>query len=228
MSPSIDQKPPTNLPSRALPFRLFIIAMIVIAYICIFQERQKHLVSLHQKQNIIEPVNEMPVAIGAKLSGSFPKKDSDTSSENTFLSAHVRKTALLFQPIILQTAKRYKIDPALIRAIIMAESGYDPRAVSKKGAQGLMQLMPTTANLLGVVDSFNPEHNIDAGAKYFKQIMNQFEGDVILSLAAYNAGSRRVREHKGVPPIKATQHYIKKVVKYYQLYKAQMVDEKNI
>lgn len=101
MSLSIDQKPPTNLPSRALPFRLFIIAMIVIAYICIFQERQKHLVSLHQKQNIIEPVNEMPVAIGAKLSSSFPKKGSDTSSENTFLSAHVRKTALLFQPIIL-------------------------------------------------------------------------------------------------------------------------------
>ncbi len=151
MSTSMDQKPPTNLPSGALPLRLFIIAIITIAYICTFQDRQKPLALLHQKQNRIGPANAMPVVIGTKLSGSFPKKDSDTSSENNSSSAHARKTALLFQPIILQTAQRYKIDPALIRAIIMAESGYNPRVVSKRGAQGLMQLMPATAESLGVV-----------------------------------------------------------------------------
>jgi len=212
MNPSIDQKPPINLPAGALPLWLFIITIITIAYICSFQERQKQLASLQQKQNQIEPANEMPKVFEAKLAGSFPKKDSDTSSENTSSSAHASKTALLFQLIILQTAQRYEIDPALIRAIIMAESGYNPRAVSKMGAQGLMQLMPATAKSLGVVDSFNPEHNIDAGVKYFKKMMDQFDGDINLSLAAYNAGSRKVREHKGVPPIKATQHYIKKVV----------------
>jgi len=147
----MDQKPPTNLPSGALPLRLFIIAIITIAYICTFQDRQKPLALLHQKQNRIGPANAMPVVIGTKLSGSFPKKDSDTSSENNSSSAHARKTALLFQPIILQTAQRYKIDPALIRAIIIAESGYNPRVVSKRGAQGLMQLMPATAESLGVV-----------------------------------------------------------------------------
>ena len=227
MSPSIDQKPPANLPSGVLTLCLFIIAMITIVQVYFFLERQKHTGSLHQKQNLIEPVNEMPVVSGIKLSGSFPKKDFGTSSENTSPSARGRKTAFLFQPIILQTAKRYRIDPALIRAIIMAESGYNPKAVSETGAQGLMQLMPATAESLGVADSFNPEHNINAGVKYFKQLLIQFEGDVILALAAYNAGARKVRKHKGVPPIKATRHYIRKVFKYYQHYKVQMADEKN-
>jgi soluble lytic murein transglycosylase-like protein len=116
-------------------------------------------------------------------------------------------------------AKNYDVDPALVRAIIMAESSYNPRAVSKKGARGLMQLMPKTAEYLGVEDSFNPEHNIDAGVRYFKKLLGQFNGDVKLALAAYNAGSRRVREYKGIPPFKATQHYVKKVFKYHQHYK---------
>ena len=227
MSSSIDQKPPTNLPSEVLSLCLIIIAMITIVQFHFFFERQKHTGALQQKQNLIEQAKEMPVVSEAKPSGSFPKKDSDTSSENTSSSARGRKTAFLFQPIILQTAKRYRIDPALIRAIIMAESGYNPKAVSETGAQGLMQLMPATAESLGVADSFNPEHNINAGVKYFKQLLIQFEGDVILALAAYNAGARKVRKHKGVPPIKATRHYIRKVVKYYQHYKVQMADEKN-
>jgi soluble lytic murein transglycosylase-like protein len=116
-------------------------------------------------------------------------------------------------------AKSYEVDPALVRAIIMAESSYNPRAVSKKGAKGLMQLMPKTAEYLGVEDSFNPEHNIDAGVRYFKKLLGQFNGNVKLALAAYNAGSRRVREYKGIPPFKATQRYVKKVFEYHKHYK---------
>lgn len=134
---------------------------------------------------------------------------------------HVRgKTAeRLLHPIILQAANRYEIEPALVKAIIMAESGYNPMAVSKKGARGLMQLMPRTAKWLGVEDSFDPEHNIEAGVRYFRQLLNRFDGDVSLALAAYNAGSAYVRQYQGIPPFKATKFYIKKVFEYYQSYK---------
>ena len=123
---------------------------------------------------------------------------------------------------MLEAADRHQVDPALVKAIIMAESSYNPRAVSKKGAKGLMQLMPTTARALGVVDIFDPEHNINAGVRYFKRLMNRFDGDTRLALAAYNAGSRKVRQYQGVPPFRATKHYIKKVFMYYKHYKKEM------
>ena len=126
---------------------------------------------------------------------------------------------------IIQTANQYQIDPALIKAIILAESGYNTKAVSKKGAKGLMQLMPKTAQALGVEDIFNPHQNITGGVQYFKQMVNRFNGDVKLALAAYNAGSRNVRHYKGIPPFKATRYYIKKVFKYYQIYKNQMGED---
>ena len=131
----------------------------------------------------------------------------------------------LFHPIILQEASRHKVDPALVKAIIMAESGYNPNAVSKKGAQGLMQLMPSTAEALGVEDAFNPEQNISGGVRYFKKLVNRFDGDVKLALAAYNAGSKKVRHYQGIPPFKSTHYYIEKVFKYYELYKDQMTEE---
>jgi len=126
-----------------------------------------------------------------------------------------------FHPIILKEAGRHKIDPALVKAIIMAESGYNPNAISKKGAKGLMQLMPSTAQALGVEDAFNPEQNIRGGVRYFKQLVNRFDGDVKLALAAYNAGSKTVNYYQGIPPFKSTHCYIEKVFKYYELYKDQ-------
>ena len=107
----------------------------------------------------------------------------------------------------------------------MAESGYNPKAISKRGAKGLMQLMPVTAQSLGVKDIFNPHQNIAGGVQYFKQMVNRFNGDVKLALAAYNAGSRNVRNYNGVPPFKATHTYIKKVFKYYRIYKNQTGEE---
>lgn len=133
-----------------------------------------------------------------------------------------RKTEHLYHMFIIKTASHYQIDPALIKAIIMAESGYNTKAVSKSGAKGLMQLMPQTAQSLGVEDIFNPHQNITGGVQYFKHLVNRFNGDVKLALAAYNAGSRNVRNYNGVPPFKATRSYIKKVFMYYQIYKNQM------
>ena len=124
-----------------------------------------------------------------------------------------------YQLLIIDAAYRYKVEPAIIKAIIMAESGFNPRAVSRVGARGLMQLMPRTARSLGVEDSFKPAHNIDAGVRYFKYLLDQFDGEMKLALAAYNAGSYNVRKYGGIPPFKETKFYINKVLKYYEAYR---------
>jgi hypothetical protein len=126
-----------------------------------------------------------------------------------------------FHGHILRASQAYEVDIALIRAIIMAESSNNPRAVSHRGAKGLMQLMPTTAKSLGVKDAFDPAGNIDGGVRYFRQLLDRFDGDVKLALAAYNAGSRYVRKYGGIPPFKATRIYIKKVLKYHRKYQAE-------
>ena len=107
----------------------------------------------------------------------------------------------------------------------MAESGYNPKAISKRGAKGLMQLMPSTAEALGVEDIFNPEQNISGGIRYFKQLVKRFDGNLKLALAAYNAGSQKVRHYQGIPPFKSTKYYIQKVFKYYELYKDQSAEK---
>jgi len=142
-----------------------------------------------------------------------------------FRSIFRHKKERLYHPIILQEADRHEIDPALVKAIIMAESGYNPNAISDKGAIGLMQLMPSTAQALGVEDAFNPQQNISGGVRYFKKLVNRFDGNIKLALAAYNAGSKKVRHYQGIPPYKSTHHYIEKVFKYYKQYKNQMTDK---
>lgn len=125
-----------------------------------------------------------------------------------------------FHSLIHKAAVRHQVDAALVKAIIKAESGYNPQAVSNKGARGLMQLMPRTAKAMGLEkDLFDPEGNIETGVKYFKKLLDCFDGDVPLALAAYNAGIGRVRHYGGIPPIKATKYYVEKVLEYYAEYK---------
>ena len=131
----------------------------------------------------------------------------------------VKDEEIHYIPIVIKAAIKHQIDPAVIMAIIMVESGFNPRAVSKKGAKGLMQLMPPTAKALGVKNPFNPTDNINGGVKYFKRKLNKFNGNVKLALAAYNAGSRNVKKYKGIPPFRATKIYVKKVLEYYRVYK---------
>lgn len=128
----------------------------------------------------------------------------------------------LFRSIIHTAALKYQIDPALVHAIILAESSYDPRAISKKGAKGLMQLMPSTAAALGVKDVFDPEHNVNGGVKYLRHLLDQFGGDLQLTVAAYNAGMRKVKKFNGVPPYKTTRSYVRKVFLYYRYFKERM------
>jgi hypothetical protein len=130
----------------------------------------------------------------------------------------VSKDETSFYPIIDIAADKHDVDPALIKAIIMAESRYNPMATSEKGAIGLMQIMPSTASAFSAEDMYDPAHNINAGVEYLKNLLNQFEGDLELALAAYNAGPGKVKEHQGVPPYEVTAHFVKKVFEYYRYY----------
>ncbi|MCX8118684.1 MAG: lytic transglycosylase domain-containing protein [Desulfobacterota bacterium] len=124
-----------------------------------------------------------------------------------------------FDGLIEEFARRYNIDFALLKAMIRVESGFNPQAVSRKGAMGLMQLMPETAQRMNVANVFNPRENIDGGVRYFKYLLSLFNNDLRLSLAAYNAGEKIVSELRAIPPYRETIDYVRKVLTYYQLYK---------
>ena len=113
-------------------------------------------------------------------------------------------------------ARRHGLDPELVIAVVSVESGFRPQAVSPKGAQGLMQLMPKTAESLGVADAFDPEQNLDGGARHLGQLLALYDGDVERALAAYNAGEGAVHRHHGVPPYRETRAYVKKVLERYR------------
>jgi hypothetical protein len=114
-----------------------------------------------------------------------------------------------------EAARRHGVDPELILAMVAAESAFRPDAVSPKGAQGLMQLMPATARELGVADSLDPFQNLDGGTRYLKQLLARYKGDVKKAVAAYNAGPGAVQRHNGVPPYRETLHYVERVLRQY-------------
>jgi soluble lytic murein transglycosylase-like protein len=118
--------------------------------------------------------------------------------------------------LVKQTADHLRIDPQLVHAIIQVESEYDPNAVSRKGAMGLMQLIPATAQRFGVDNPFDPRQNIEGGVNYLKYLLDLFGGDLALSLAAYNAGEHSVQRIGGIPALTETQQYVHKVTKLYQ------------
>ncbi len=124
------------------------------------------------------------------------------------------------EPHIVTAAKRYKIPAPLVRAIMHAESNFDANAVSPKGACGLMQLMPPTATEMYVKDIFDEKENIEGGVRYLRVLANQFDGDMVKMIAAYNAGPDAVRKYKGsIPPYEETQEYVRKVLQLYYHYK---------
>jgi hypothetical protein len=127
-----------------------------------------------------------------------------------------------FTKTIVQQAELYQIDPALIRAIIHAESHFKPTALSKSGAQGLMQLMPATATELGLTDAFNPEKNIKAGSKHLARLVRKYGGNITLVSAAYNAGEGNVKKYNGVPPYQETKTYVQRVKILHQRYLEQI------
>lgn len=133
----------------------------------------------------------------------------------------IRKTEKDFSPAIRDAARAHQVDEALVKAVIKTESDFNPSAVSPSGAQGLMQLMPDTALQLGVRDPFNPVENIAGGVRHLRHLLDVFEEDLLLTLAAYHAGEGLTRRTGTVPPIPATERYISKVLKFYKEYQVQ-------
>ena len=117
--------------------------------------------------------------------------------------------------IINEVSNKYDVDPKLIEALVKQESGFNPNAKSKAGALGLMQLMPSTAKGLGVTDPMDARQNIEGGVKYVKSMLDRFNGNIILALAAYNAGPNAVKKYDGVPPYKETQNYVRSILANY-------------
>ena len=122
-----------------------------------------------------------------------------------------------YDGLIGLTAREHEVEPALVKAVIAAESNFDPEAVSHKGAQGLMQLMPVTANLLGVDDPLRPTENVRGGTRYLRLMLDRY-GDVERAVAAYNAGPAAVDHYGGIPPFRETQDYVRRVLTYYRHY----------
>ncbi|MFH1243512.1 MAG: lytic transglycosylase domain-containing protein [Pseudomonadota bacterium] len=125
--------------------------------------------------------------------------------------------------IILEASKRFNVELSLIKAVIKAESDFDHQAVSPKGAKGLMQLMPQTAQEMDVEDSFDPQDNILGGTRYLSLLLERFKNDKILALAAYNAGTETVESFNGVPPFPETKAFVERVINYYRAYNSDVL-----
>ena len=143
------------------------------------------------------------------------KKDKELRTKLKYVSS---VNSAEFEQLIKTCSDKYGVNSSLVKAVIHAESGYNPNAVSSKGASGLMQLMPDTARSLKVADRFNPKDNVEGGVKYLRFLLDTFRGDVSLALAAYNAGLNKVAKYGGIPPYNETRTYVNRVLLYMKSY----------
>ncbi|MGA7301191.1 MAG: lytic transglycosylase domain-containing protein [Candidatus Sulfotelmatobacter sp.] len=148
----------------------------------------------------------------------YVSRESNQSANAKIIAANFRgtlTTAADIDSAIEEAAARHNVDPNLVRAVVKVESNFNPNAVSRKGAMGLMQLMPSTARQLKVNNPFDPEQNVDAGVRHLKQLLESYGGDIKLTLAAYNAGAGAVARSSGVPRYAETQNYVRRITNLY-------------
>ncbi len=156
---------------------------------------------------------QVKVSVGADGRKTLTNRQTFNLSPASTVLADPRRE---LQDLIEGYSRQFDLDPMLVRAIIQVESAYDPRAVSRKGAIGLMQLMPATAAELRVADPYDAADNIRGGTTYLRQLLDQFDGQLELALAGYNAGPQAVRRYGGVPPYEETRNYVSRVLRLYQ------------
>ncbi|HIT92669.1 MAG TPA: lytic transglycosylase domain-containing protein [Candidatus Stercorousia faecigallinarum] len=155
--------------------------------------------------------------VNANIINQTPQTSLNTALQEVMSAQANTTTASKSQilNVVNQVAEKHEVDEKLVQALIKQESGFNPNAKSKAGAMGLMQLMPSTAKNLGVQDPYNIVQNVEGGVKYLKSMLNKYNGNVILALAAYNAGPGAVDKYDGVPPYKETQNYVRNILANY-------------
>ena len=164
-------------------------------------------------ENVLK--NSTGVKFGDLLTRPVTKVNANIYSAQAETGAEKISTREQIKNIVFRAAKKHGVDEKLVNALIKQESGFNPNVKSKVGAMGLMQLMPATAKGLGVTNPMDPEQNVEGGVKYLKSMLNKYNGNVILALAAYNAGPGAVDKYDGVPPYKETQNYVKSILANY-------------
>jgi soluble lytic murein transglycosylase-like protein len=176
-------------------------------------EQQFSVLDKNQEKTVHSFAKELDKAVAKTEEKSVEKTDSVKLPELTINKVSTKTNALPdFNSIIKTQAAKTGIDENLLKAVIKTESGFNPNARSHVGAMGLMQLMPKTAESLGVVDPYNPQQNIEGGSKYLKKLLSKYNGNKEMALAAYNAGPGAVDKYGGIPPYRETQNYVKKVL----------------
>jgi soluble lytic murein transglycosylase-like protein len=172
------------------------------------------------KPLVSKPTVSKP-AVSASLANSIPA--AQTVAMKVTPPTNPAASAIDIDQVVREASNKNRLDPDFVNSVIMAESNFKTHAVSKKGAQGLMQLMPATAAQLGVADPFDPRANVEAGAAHLSALLDRYNNDPIKALAAYNAGAHRVKQYNGVPPYRETRAYINKIVRDFNAKKrAQM------
>ena len=154
-----------------------------------------------------------PAAPPAPPAPALPAAPASSAASAALAAPPPRASGQNMNDLINSISERHRLDPDLINSVIHAESGFNPRAVSPKGAQGLMQLMPKTSTELGVANAFDPQANIEGGTRYLRELLERYDFDLIKALAAYNAGPERVEQYRGVPPYQETRAYVARIVK---------------
>jgi soluble lytic murein transglycosylase len=197
--------------------RLLISFFWVIAFIATLSRPGACEIYYHIDQNGVMHFTNAPTSASIRYQNFFKEIPvSHPKSPTTNRSPSVERSS--FDRFIALAAKQHGISEPLLKAIIKAESNFDPRAVSKKGAIGLMQIMPDTLKDLNINDPFDPKQNIMGGAQYLKFLMKRFEGNLPLAIAAYNAGPENVKRYNNIPPFKETENYVRRVLAYYEGY----------
>jgi hypothetical protein len=169
----------------------------------------------HQRREVIGSVTRL--YLGADRDGyvDVPTIEIDRFERDLSISpaGETAHSSQDMNDVISAVSSRHHLDPDLINSVIRAESGFNPKAVSPKGAQGLMQLMPQTASQLGVANAFDPSSNVEGGTRYLRELLERYNFDLIKALAAYNAGPQRVEQYHGVPPYYETQAYVARIIR---------------
>ena len=163
---------------------------------------------------------QLVVRSSKKPKASAKKKGSGTKSTSSSRSKDPARYSR-YNGLIGEAARLYQLPESFIRAVMRVESDFNPTVVSRAGAMGLMQLMPRTARSMGVSDPFDARQNIHGGARYLRILANHFKGDLVLTVAAYNAGEGAVQKYHGIPPYRETQRYVRRVLKHYYAYRSE-------